>query len=319
MKNMVFILLSMMCAVGMLYAIFYDKLAGDSITEKRQKALVNRKQKSAIERDANRRRAIADSLKDLEIKGSRKTETLEAKISQAGLSWSRSTFYMFSMVASAVTAVLLLVASGSLLFAGLGLVIGGLGVPKFYLARRKKKRLAAFSEAFPGAIDVIVRGIKAGLPLGDCLRIIANEAPEPLAGEFRDAIEAQQLGLTIGEAMDRLAERTPTAESNFFAIVINIQAKAGGNLSEALGNLSRVLRERKKMRLKIKAMSTEATSSAGIIAALPFIVAILVYLTSPTYISLLWQHSTGQVVLVCAAFWMSIGVFVMKQMINFEI
>ena len=319
MKNMIFIILSMVCAVGVLFAVFYDKLAGESATEKRQKALVNRKQKTAIERDANRRRAIADSLKDLEIKGARKTETLEAKISQAGLTWSRSTFYMFSIVMSALTAVLLLVASGSLLFAGLGLLIGGLGIPKFYLARRKKKRLAAFSEAFPGAIDVIVRGIKAGLPLGDCLRIIGNEAPEPLAGEFRDAVEAQQLGLTIGEAMDRLAERTPTAESNFFAIVINIQAKAGGNLSEALGNLSRVLRERKKMRLKIKAMSTEATSSAGIIAALPFIVAILVYLTSPTYISLLWQHSTGQVVLVCAAFWMSIGVFVMKQMINFEI
>ncbi|HEY8580042.1 MAG TPA: type II secretion system F family protein [Beijerinckiaceae bacterium] len=316
MKDFVLFGLTAACVAGVAYAIFYDQLSGGSAQEKRQKALMTRKK--TVEKEASRRRAIADTLKDLEVKGARRTETLEARIAQAGLTWSRSTYFIVSAVTSVVTAVALLLLSGSLLIAAFGLLIGGLGLPTWFLKRRKAKRIAAFSEAFPGAIDVIVRGIKAGLPLADCLRIIANEAPEPLRGEFREAIEAQQLGLTLGEAVDRLAERMPTAESNFFAIVVNIQAKAGGNLSEALGNLSRVLRERKKMKLKIKAMSSEATSSAAIIGALPPIVALLVYITTPDYISLLWTTSTGQVVLVIAGFWMSVGIGVMKKMINFD-
>ena len=163
-----------------------------------------------------------------------------------------------------------------------------------------------------------MRGIKAGLPLGDCIRIVGNEAPEPLAAEFRGMIEAQQMGMTIGEAVERLAQRVPTPEANFFAIVIVIQQKTGGNLSEALGNLSRVLRDRKKMKHKIKAMASEATASAGIIAALPFIVSILVYLTSPAYIMLLFTTSTGNVTLLVAGFWMACGVFVIRKMINFD-
>jgi tight adherence protein B len=167
-------------------------------------------------------------------------------------------------------------------------------------------------------VDVIVRGVKAGLPLGDCLRIIAAEAQEPVRGEFKIIVESQQVGIPMGEACGKLFERMPLPEANFFGIVIGIQQKAGGNLSEALANLSRVLRDRKKMKAKIRAMSMEAKASAVIIAALPFAVMLLVYISSPQYIELLWTHPTGRMMMACCAGWMMLGVFVMKKMINFD-
>jgi tight adherence protein B len=165
---------------------------------------------------------------------------------------------------------------------------------------------------------VIVRGVKAGLPLGDCLRIISAEAQEPVRSEFKTIVESQQIGIPMGDACAKLYDRMPLPEANFFGIVIGIQQRSGGNLSEALGNLSKVLRERKKMKAKIQAMSMEAKASAVIIAALPFSVMLLVYITSPTYIELLWTHPTGRFMMVCCAVWMMMGVFVMKKMINFD-
>ena len=197
-------------------------------------------------------------------------------------------------------------------------LIGGLGLPRFALARLRKHRIDKFIAEFPNAIDIIVRGVKAGLPLGDCLRVIANEASEPVRGEFRMITETQAMGLSLGEAVDRLAQRVPVTEANFFAIVINIQAKAGGNLSEALGNLSRVLRERKKMKGKIGAMSMEAKASAAIIGAVPFVVVGLLYVSSPTYVSLLWKTHHGLIVSGIAMVWMGIGIAMMKKMISFD-
>jgi tight adherence protein B len=181
-----------------------------------------------------------------------------------------------------------------------------------------KRRLRKFVELFPDSIDIIVRGVKAGLPLGDCLRIIANEVAEPVRGEFRQVVEAATMGLSISEACERLATQVPISETSFFSIVINIQQKAGGNLSEALSNLSGVLRERRMMEGKIKAFSAEAKASAMIIASLPFIVAGLVYLTSPSYISLLWERPVGEIVLAVSAIWMAVGVFIMRKMVNFD-
>ena len=163
-----------------------------------------------------------------------------------------------------------------------------------------------------------MRGIKAGLPLLDSMRIISIEAPEPVRGEFRSIMETQAIGMPIGEACSKLYERIPIPEANFFGIVISIQQKAGGNLSEALGNLSRVLRERKKMKAKIQAMSMEAKASASIIACLPVAVMVLVYITSPQYIELLWTHPTGRFMLAGCAVWMFMGVMVMRKMINFD-
>jgi tight adherence protein B len=167
-------------------------------------------------------------------------------------------------------------------------------------------------------VDVIVRGIKAGLPLFESLKVVAVDSPEPLKSEFRAIIETQAIGMPLGEACSRLFERMPVPEANFFGIVISIQQKSGGNLSEALGDLSKVLRDRKKMAEKIQAMSMEAKASAAIIGSLPPLVMLLVYLSTPDYIAMLWTHPTGRLMLAGSVLWMSAGIYVMKKMINFD-
>ena len=210
-----------------------------------------------------------------------------------------------------------MVGGGLLGAAGIGFAMG-LGLPRWLLGFLKKRREKAFLKALPDAVDVIVRGIMAGLPLFESLKEVVNDASEPLRSEFLAIIETQAIGMPLGEACARLYERMPLPEANFFGIVIAIQQKSGGNLSEALGNLSRVLRDRKKMAEKIQAMSMEAKASAAIIGSLPPIVMILVFLTTPDYIALLWTNSMGQLMLVACAVWMSMGVLVMKKMINFD-
>ncbi len=211
----------------------------------------------------------------------------------------------------------MLTGGGILVAAALGFA-GALGLPRWLLSFLKKRREANFLDSFPDAVDIIVRGVKAGLPLLDCLKMITIEAPEPVKSEFRAIVETQAIGMPLGEACGKLYEHMPVPEANFFGIVISIQQKAGGNLAEALGNLSRVLRDRKKMKAKIQAMSMEAKASASIIGALPVAVMTLVYITSPQYISLLWTEPLGRVMLAASAVWMSMGVMVMKKMINFD-
>jgi tight adherence protein B len=243
---------------------------------------------------------------------------LSVKIAQAGLTWSKQRFFITAGVLGLASFLLAVMVDAGLLAAlGIGFAMG-CGFPLWLLKFLKKRREAKFLLAFPDAVDIIVRGIKAGLPLLDSMRIITTDAPEPLKSEFRAIVETQTIGIPLGEACGKLYERVPVAESNFFGIVIAIQQKAGGNLSEALGNLSKVLRDRKKMKAKIQAMSMEAKASASIIAALPFAVMILIYITSPDYIELLWTHPMGRVMLVCCVVWMTIGVLVMRKMINFD-
>jgi tight adherence protein B len=320
-NSLLFILLTAIAVGGVFYAFVYPYLSGEANAEKRKAAIKTTGSKRVVDgtRDtAQRRKQVADSLKEIEARAKSKKLTLEAKLGQAGLAWSKSKFFWFSGIMALIVAVLLLVISGSILYALPGLAIGGFGLPNWFLSFLKKRRIGKFVEEFPNAIDVIIRGIKAGLPLGDCLRVIASEAEEPLKSEFRSIIEAQTMGLSAGEAIERIVERVPIADTNFFSIVITIQQKSGGNLSEALGNLSRVLRDRKKMKQKIKAMSSEAKASAGIIGSLPFIVTFLVYLSSPHYIELLWTTSTGRMVMAVSGFWMFLGVMTMKKMISFD-
>jgi tight adherence protein B len=216
------------------------------------------------------------------------------------------------------TAALLYVVNGNIWAVVAGGVVGMWGLPnwmlKFLSARRTKK----FVEAFPGAIDVIVRGIRAGLPVTDCFRVVAAESPEPLRSEFKGVVEAQTLGLSLGEAAERLADRIPIPEVSFFSIVINITQKTGGNLSDTLSNLASVLRDRKKMREKIQAISSEAKTSAGIIGALPFLVAGAVYFIQPDYILVLFRTFVGNIVIGCGLLWMTIGILIMRKMINFD-
>ena len=311
-----------LAAGGVIWVFVYPILSGERKAEQRQENVVRSEPvaRAVASRGPKvRRDQLEDTLKELEVRQKKqKNLPLAMRISQAGLSWTKRQYMIISIGIGAVLFVLVFLVGGGILAAAGAGFAGGFGMPRWLLIFLKKRRENKFLHNFPDAVDVIVRGVKAGLPLGDCLRIIANETPEPVRSEFKTIVEAQTIGISMGDACAKLYERMPLPEANFFGIVVSIQQKAGGNLSEALGNLSRVLRDRKKMKAKIQAMSMEAKASAVIIAALPFAVMILVYISSPNYIELLWTHPTGRLMMACCAAWMSVGVFVMKKMINFD-
>jgi len=310
---------------GVIYAVFYEKVT-DDVAAKRLERIVEIGSAKAAEAQsaANQRskRSVQSALKEFEEKQKAKTAgtkpTLAMRLARAGLGWDRKTFTLVSIGIGAVMGFGLLVLSGQLVVALGGAVVGGIGVPAWLLDHLAKRRQKSFIAELPTAIDLIVRGIRSGLPLGDCLRMVATETKDPVRSEFRTIMEAQQMGIPVGEACLKLYERIPLQEANFFGIVVAIQQKAGGNLSEALGNLSTVLRERKKMADKIKAMSMEAKASAAIIGSLPFIVGGLVFLTSPSYITVLFVATSGKLILIGGLLYMMIGIFVMRQMINFD-
>ncbi|RTM11937.1 MAG: type II secretion system F family protein [Bradyrhizobiaceae bacterium] len=307
---------------GIAWVFLYPLLSGERKAENRR-ASISRAEtptvRQAEKTQRSRREQVETTLKDLEARRQQeKSVPLTVRLSQAGLDWTPQKFWIISAVVAAVFFAGALFAGGGLIGA-VGLAFaGGFGLPRWALSFLKKRRETKFLAALPDAVDVIVRGIKAGLPLFESIKVVAADSPEPLRSEFLAIIETQAIGMPLGEACSRLYDRMPLPEANFFGIVVSIQQKSGGNLSEALGNLSKVLRDRKKMREKIQAMSMEAKASAGIIGSLPPIVMFLVYLTTPQYISLLWTHPTGQLMLVGCVVWMSIGIMVMKKMINFD-
>jgi len=314
--------LAMVAAGGVAWVFIYPVLSGERQAEQRRDSIAKAEPaaRKAVTRNVkSRREQVEGSLKDLEARRKRaKNVPLSVRISQAGLNWSKQRFFLISAILGIAVLIITVMVGGGLPAAAVLALAAGLGLPRWLLSFLKKRRELKFLDGFPDAVDVIVRGIKAGLPLLDSIKVIVADAPEPIRSEFRAIVETQTIGIPLGEACGKLYERVPIAEANFFGIVISIQQKAGGNLSEALGNLSRVLRDRKKMKAKIRAMSMEAKASAAIIASLPAAVMILVYLSSPDYIELLWKTSLGNMLLAASAFWMMIGVLVMKKMINFD-
>ncbi|MBV8768355.1 MAG: type II secretion system F family protein [Hyphomicrobiales bacterium] len=309
-------------SLGGIAFVIMPYLSGEVRVERRHDQFINRntREVSAPQRSAgNRREQVAQTLKDLEERQAAKNKVdLPTRIAQAGLRWTRRQYYITSGVFALVLALVALLVTGNLFVVVGAMLVGALGLPRWLLIYLTKRRSKKFVDEFANAVDVVVRGVRSGLPLGDCIRIVATEAAEPVKSEFRHIIESQSLGLSIAEACERLYQRVPVTEANFFGIVIAIQQKAGGNLGETLANFSRVIRERRKMAGKIQAMSMEAKASAGIIACLPFGVALLVYLSSPDYISLLWQTFHGKVSLMAAGLWMGVGVLVMRKMIHFD-
>jgi tight adherence protein B len=307
---------------GIAWVFIYPLLSGERQAESRR-ASISRAEpvatRQAEKTQRSRREQVETTLKDLEARRLKeKSVPLHVRIGQAGLDWTPQKFWIVSAVLAGICFALAMFGGGGLLGAcGLAFA-AGLGLPRWMLSFLKKRRENKFLAALPDAVDVIVRGIKAGLPLFESIKVVAADSAEPLRSEFLAIIETQAIGMPLGEACARLYERMPLPEANFFGIVVSIQQKSGGNLSEALGNLSKVLRDRKKMKEKIQAMSMEAKASAGIIGSLPPIVMFLVYLTTPGYISLLWTHPTGQLMLVGCVVWMAIGIMVMKKMINFD-
>jgi tight adherence protein B len=308
---------------GVAWVFIYPSLSGQNKAESRRASVAKPEPASKRQNERSqrsRREQVEGSLKDLEARRQKESKVpLSVRLTQAGLTdWTEQRFYIVSAVLALVFfAGAWFVGGGLLGAAGLAFA-AGFGLPRWGLSFLKKRREKKFLAQLPDAVDVIVRGIKAGLPLFESIKVVAADTPDPLRSEFNAIIETQAIGIPLGEACTRMYERMPVPEANFFGIVVAIQQKSGGNLSEALGNLSKVLRDRKKMAEKIQAMSMEAKASAGIIGSLPPIVMIMVYMTTPGYISLLWTDPKGQVMLVACVVWMSIGIMVMKKMINFD-
>lgn len=318
-------LLATLSIGGILAAVFYPQISGQSKVNKRMASVSTSVQKRnprdvAGDHSQQRRKQVQETLKELEAKqkSKKKRVRLSTLIKQAGLTLSPRSFIIISVVFGVVFGVVLLFTGASILIAVGGAFAGGFGFPRWVLLFKRKRRQNKFIDEFANAIDVVVRGIKAGLPINDCLNVIASESPAPVGPEFREVVEGQKLGVTLQQGLERMYEHVPVSEVSFLAIVIAIQQQTGGNLAEALANLSKVLRDRKKMAARIRSMSQEAKSSASIIGFLPIGVMGLVYMSTPQYIALLWTEQLGHVMLLGSAFWMMCGILVMRKMINFD-
>jgi tight adherence protein B len=274
-------------------------------------------------RDVNaagkRKKQIQDRLKHAEEarqkrRGSRLRETLV----YAGLKITPQQFVMYAILGGCILMGLAFYFGlPPILLPAVGL-IAFLGIPKFVLNYRIKKRLKKFIAAFPDGIDIIVRGVRSGLTVGECLSIIAQESPDPVGPEFRLVNEAIKLGQPMADALQRMSDRLPSPEFRYFTIVLGTQQQTGGNLAETLAKLSDVLRQRKKMRDKVQAMSSEAKASAGIIGSLPLFVMGALSFLAPEYVALLFTTETGRFLLAICVVVMGCGVMVMRKMINFD-
>ncbi len=266
------------------------------------------------------KRNVQAALKDLEAarKGQKKKLTLRQMFARAGVDWTERNFIIGSIGAGIFVFLLVLLSGNGLLIGLAAGLAAGFGGPRWLLGYLSRKRQTAFSELFVNAVDVVVRGVKAGLPIGECMAIIARESPEPLGQEFRTLVEGQKLGVSLTSGLDRMLERMPSTELNFFVIVLTIQGQSGGNLSEALGNLSNVLRERKLMKAKIQSMSAEAKASAMIVGSLPLIVGGMMFLIAPDHISLMFTTTMGNMMVAGGLSVMALGAFIMSKMIDFD-
>lgn len=312
-------------AVGaVIYVFLMPYLGSERVVEKRRQGAAQgqakvRTQIAAQQVVQTRRKQVTDTIKDIEARQSKKKRVaLRTRIARAGLTVSTNAFYLVSAGLGLVIGLIVLVTGSSPIVVLLAMVGAGLGVPRWLLNHLARRRQQKFLLELANAIDIIVRGVKTGLPLNDCLQVIAAETPEPVRSEFADLVEQQRIGVPIARAFERMYDRVPLPEVNFFAIVVSIQQSTGGNLAEALGNLSQVLRDRHRLAAKVKTYSAEAKTSAWIIASLPIAVMLLVYLSTPKYISLLWTEPAGKVMILVSATWMLLGMLVMRKMIRFD-
>lgn len=317
-------LLAAVAFAGGVYALAYPYFAADRQKSKRVESVAGARARKAggalAEIQNSRKKSVADTLKEMDDRRkSDKNVTMGLRLERAGLKQTPRDFYIISATVGVVLAgiahSILNLPVGAVVVAA---VVGAFGLPRWVLNKMTQRRQQKFLSQLANAIDVVVRGVKSGLPLNDCLQVISRESPEPLAGEFRGIVEQQRLGVSLADGLDRMCERMPLSEVRFLAIVIAIQQQAGGNLSEALANLSSVLRDRFMLAMKVKALSAEAKASALVLASLPPGVMTMVYLSSPDYITPLFTTTPGRFMIAIGAVWMMTGVLIMRKMINFK-
>ena len=270
--------------------------------------------------ESRRQKRIQEKVKN--VGDSKKKEGMGEKISyallRAGLQMEVSMFVMVCAAIGVVSTVVFFISgvANPLVAPAVGIALG-VGLPKAFLGLLASRRQKDFTKHFAEAIDVIVRGIRSGLPVGETLAIISREFHGPLGEEFTMIVEGQRLGMTIDEILERALKRIPTAEFKFFAIVLQIQRQTGGNLADTLENLSDVLRDRKRLKDKIQALSSEAKSSAMIIASLPFAVLLMLSVVNPAYVGILFNEGIHLIAIGLGM--MAMGIAVMWKMINFEV
>jgi tight adherence protein B len=315
---------------GVLLAVLYPYFAGTKQAEKRVKSVMSdgkspvkqglRARLMAEDPKDVRRKQLQESLNQVEERERQRRRKVTTRIllSQAGLEISPRIFYLFALMLGIVIGFGVFIAGVPWYVAVVAGIAGFFGLPRWILKFLRKRRQQVFLNDFADAIDIMVRGLKSGLPVSDAMKVIASETPDPVGPEFLEIVEGQRIGISIDQGIERMYERMPLAEVNFLAIVMAIQTKTGGNLSEALANLSKVLRDRKKMKAKIRSMSQEAKSSAAIIGSLPFVIIGGLTVLNPAYLNPLWYTTLGNIMVIGSGIWMCLGILVMRQMINFD-
>jgi tight adherence protein B len=308
-----------------LLAIGYTLVAGPDVAKAGQRRLQQVRYRHSESTDAKVESQLKKAIASRKPKrqktpgsGSR-VDALAIRLDRTGKNWSLSQYTYVSLGIGLAIATLLFLRTGSLpLSFGIG-VLAGAGLPHFVVGRQIKKRTAQFNAKFPDAIELLVRGLRSGLPVTETLAVVSQEVPGPVGQEFRGVVERIKIGRTMEDALQQTADRLGIPEFNFFCITLAIQRETGGNLAETLANLADVLRKRAQMKLKIRAMSSESKASAYIVGALPFIVFVLIWWINPGYIGTFFENETLIVIGVGGLIWMSIGVFIMAKMVSFEI
>jgi len=246
-------------------------------------------------------------------------EALEMRLDRTGRGITTSQYFYASLGLALAVTVVIFVKSGALLLSlGVGLLVGA-GLPHLVISKMISKRTAEFNSKFPDGIELLVRGLRSGLPVTETLAVVAEEVPGAVGIEFKGIVERIKIGKTMEDSLQDTADRLGIPEFNFFTITLAIQRETGGNLAETLSNLADVLRKRAQMKLKIKAMSSESKASAYIVGSLPFIVFGLIYWINPGYLGTFFTDDRLIVTGLGGLVWMSIGVFIMAKMVNFEI
>lgn len=313
---------------AILFVYIQPILSGENATEERiarykKSPVILNKRRGRLTPEQRRRQMIEEGLRSAAAHSGKSGDSIETLLVQSGLGWTKRQYTMYGMLFGmgvGIAVFTLLGASAMAAYLGLaGMALAALLLPKRFVMLKRKKRFKAFTDELPNALDIITRGLKSGLHTNECIRVIAAESKEPVRSEFGLVVDAQSIGISLADAVTKMADRLPTAETNFFAIAVGLQSKNGGRLGEALENLSKTLRQRKNMHGEIKALGMEAKASSIIIGVLPFIIVTLVYFSSPDYIRPLFTTTMGNIGLGVALVWMTIGIVLISKMSNIKV
>lgn len=322
MANMLPVLIA---GLGALFAIVYILVAGQAPAEAAQRRLavlrVRHSENTSIKVEGQLKKAIASRRPGTPSLAGTASQmaALGVRLERTGTGWSPARYLYASGGLTLVIALAVYLQSGAALLALAVAIVIGAGLPHLIVTKLIKRRLAAFNAKFPDAIELIVRGLRSGLPVAETLGVVARELPGPVGTEFRGVVERVKIGRTMDDALQVAADRLGTPEFQFFIISLAIQHETGGNLAETLSNLADVLRKRAQMKLKIRALSSESKASAWIVGALPFIVFTMIWWINPAYIGSFFEDERLIVIGLGGLVWMCVGVFIMSRMVSFEI